>query len=151
MNLPNFRESTILVVDDSVMMRVLMTRLLKQTGFANILEAENGQIGLDVLHSHQVDLVLLDIQMPVMDGYKTLELIKADPELKDVSVIMVTAVELIESVARCIEMGADDYMPKLFNSILLTAKIESSLELRYLRRLIQERERGESEGCVRMP
>ena len=142
MPVPNLKDSVILIVDDMVMMRVLMRRFLQQSGFTRVLDAENGQLGLDALHAQKVDLVLLDIQMPVLDGYQTLERIKADPSLQDVCVIIVTAVEEIESVARCIEMGADDYMPKLFNPILLNAKMQTSLELRYLRSRVRELEGG---------
>jgi DNA-binding response OmpR family regulator len=96
----------------------------------------DGQQALDYLANHPVDLILLDINMPVMDGYTTLERLKADPALREIAVIMITSVDSIESVARCIEMGADDYMPKLFNPILLNARMATCLELRNLRRRV---------------
>ncbi len=80
--------------------------------------------------------ILLDINMPILDGYATLERLKADPILREIAVIMITMIDSIESVARCIEMGADDYMPKLFNPILLNARIAACLELRSLRRRV---------------
>lgn len=126
----------VLVVEDTNMMRVLMLRHLKQAGFTEVADVGDGQQALDYLANHPVDLILLDINMPVMDGYTTLERLKADPLLREIAVIMITSVDSIESVARCIEMGADDYMPKLFNPILLNARMATCLELRNLRRRV---------------
>jgi len=131
MEVPTFEDATILIVEDTQMMRVLMSRYLKQAGFQNIIETQNGQEGLEALNAHQIDLILLDINMPVMDGYQALEAIRADAKWKELPVIMITAVDDIESVARCIEMGAEDYMPKLFNPILLKSRILSCLEKRF--------------------
>ncbi len=131
MEVPSFDDATILVVEDTQMMRVLMTRYLKQAGYSHILESTNGREAIDLLKDRLVDLILLDINMPVMDGYQTLEALQADPRLKEIPVIMITAVDAIESVARCIEMGAEDYMPKLFNPILLKSRIISCLEKRF--------------------
>jgi DNA-binding response OmpR family regulator len=78
--------------------------------------------------------------MPVLDGYAALEKIKSDDRWRDVSVIMVTAVDKIESVAKCIQFGAEDYMPKLFNPLLLQARIEGALEKQFLRRRVLELE-----------
>jgi DNA-binding response OmpR family regulator len=130
----DLKKAPILVVEDTAMIRVLLTRHLKTAGFTNVLEANDGQQALEVLAKEPVELVLLDINMPVLDGYGTLEKIKADPSLKDLTVIMVTAVDKIESVAQCIQMGASDYMPKLFNPILLNARILSCLEKRWLQK-----------------
>lgn len=126
----------VLVVEDTNLMRVLMKRHLKQAGFTAIAEAGDGQQALDYLAQHPVDLILLDINMPILDGYATLERLKADPILREIAVIMITMIDSIESVARCIEMGADDYMLKLFNPILLNARIAACLELRSLRRRV---------------
>jgi DNA-binding response OmpR family regulator len=136
----NFKECPVLAVDDSTMIRVLLVRHLKASGFTNISEAINGQEALNVLRSKPIELVLLDINMPILDGYATLEQIKKDEALRHVSVIMVTAVDQIESVAKCIELGAEDYMPKLFNPILLDARINAALERRFLRRRVKELE-----------
>jgi DNA-binding response OmpR family regulator len=137
----DIKECTVLVVDDSQMIRTLLLRHLRQGGYKSVLEATNGQEALELLAEHPVDLVLLDINMPVMDGYATLEKIKSDDRWREVSVIMITAVDKIESVARCIQFGAEDYMPKLFNPILLDARIIASLEKRYLKRQVQELQR----------
>jgi DNA-binding response OmpR family regulator len=138
---PNLKESPVLIVDDQMMIRVLLTRHLKQSGFTNVSNVTNGQEALEALRAKKFELVLLDINMPVLDGYATLQQIKDDEKLRDVAVIMVTAVDEIESVARCIAIGADDYMPKLFNPILLDARISSLLELHALRRRVNELER----------
>jgi len=135
MEIPKFepRKARILVVEDTNMMRVMMKRHLDQAGYESVECVEHGQECLDYLENHPVDLILLDIQMPVLDGYDTLKAIKANERYQDIAVIMVTAVDKIESVAQCIADGADDYMTKLFNPILMTAKIDASLELRHLR------------------
>lgn len=139
-DIANMKESPILIVDDQKMIRVLLTRHLKQSGFINIAEAQDGQEALTVMRTRPFELVLLDINMPVLDGYATLTQMKADETLRDIPVIMVTAVDQIESVARCIQMGAEDYMPKLFNPILLDARIFYCLERHYLRRRVLELE-----------
>src|SRR3712207_3423573 len=81
------------------------------------------------------DLMLLDVMMPKMDGYETLRLMKADPHLRDIPVIMISALDDIESVVRCIEMGAEDYLPKPFDPVLLRARIGACLEKKRLRDL----------------
>ncbi len=129
-----YKDCIILVVEDTKMMRVLMSRYLKQVGFNQVLECENGQEALDLLEQQVVDLVLLDIHMPVLDGYKTLEAIKKNEKLKSIPVMMITAVDKIESIATCIEIGATDYMPKLFNPILFNNRILSCLDNQYLRK-----------------
>ena len=127
-------DCVILVVEDTKMMRVLMSRYLKQVGFKKVLECENGQEALDLLEHQTVNLVLLDIHMPVLDGYKTLEAIKKNEKLASIPVIMITAVDKIESIATCIEIGAIDYMPKLFNPILFNNRILTCLDNQYLRK-----------------
>jgi adenylate cyclase len=141
MTLMDIKSCSILVVEDTKMIRLLLLRHLQQEGYKNVLTAENGREALEILQSTPVDLVLLDIQMPVLDGYQTLEKLRADENLRDMAVIMITAVDKIESVARCIQMGAEDYMPKLFNPILLNARIESCLRRKLMGRRIKELER----------
>ena len=135
---PDLKSAILLAVEDTNMMRVLLVRHLKQAGYTDITEAVDGQAALDVLAEKPIDLILLDINMPVLDGYATLERIKADEKLRDIPVIMITAVDSIESVAKCIEMGAEDYLPKLFNPILLNSRIQSCLEKRWLHRRVAE-------------
>ncbi|MCF6311805.1 MAG: response regulator [Verrucomicrobiales bacterium] len=134
----NIKNAKILIVDDTKMMRSLMSRHLRDTGFVNVAEVEDGSQALAYIEEHPVDFMLLDIMMPVMDGYETLENLKASGKLSSIAVVMVTAVDEIEAVAKCIELGAADYMPKLFNPILLNLRIESNLQLLFMRRRLAE-------------
>jgi adenylate cyclase len=86
-----------------------------------------------LMHAQPFDLVLLDIQMPEMDGYQVLEQIQKDIHLRDVGVIVTSALEELDSVVKCIEMGADDYLTKPVNSVLLRARVNASLEKKRLR------------------
>ncbi|MEM1059806.1 MAG: response regulator, partial [Verrucomicrobiota bacterium] len=131
------RRTPVLIVEDTSMMRVLLARHLKAEGFTTILEAHDGQQALDQLAAHpEVGLILLDIEMPVLNGYETLAKLKADPKLAGIPVVMVTAVEDIEKVIKCLEMGAEDFMPKIFKPALLNARIYNTLERHWLRRKV---------------
>lgn len=146
------QSAVVLVVDDVEPNRDVLTRRLQRQGY-RVLTAENGQEALDVLAADPgvVDLVLLDIMMPVMNGYQVLEALKADPVLRHIPVIMITAVDDLDSVVRCIEMGAEDYLHKPFNPVLLQARIGATLEKKrlrdreqeYIRALEEEREKSE--------
>ena len=105
---------------------------LEQLGHT-VTFAENGREALDVLRQRRVDLVLLDIEMPEMDGYQVLEVLASDSRLRDVPVVMMSSVEEVDSVARCIEMGAEDYLFKPVNPVLLKARVRASLEKKRLR------------------
>lgn len=122
----------LLVVDDDAMNREMLARRLQRSGF-NITTAENGRVALDLLKQQAFDLVLLDIIMPELNGFHTLEFIKADPKLRHLPVIMLTALDEVDSTVRCIEAGAEDYVPKPFNTIILHARINASLEKKRLR------------------
>jgi sigma-B regulation protein RsbU (phosphoserine phosphatase) len=126
-------DSTLLVVDDSDDNRYTLTRRLAREGYTRVLTANDGRQALDLLATQPVDLVLLDIMMPELNGYEVLERLKADPRLRDVPVIMISAVDQLESVVRCIELGAEDYLPKPFNPTLLRARVGASLEKKRLR------------------
>jgi class 3 adenylate cyclase/CheY-like chemotaxis protein len=123
----------LLVVDDNEDNRYTLLRRLKREGYENVDVAENGQHALDRLGGQPYDLVLLDIMMPVLNGYETLERMKSDMRLRTIPVIMISAVDQIESVVRCIEAGAEDYLPKPFNASILRARIRASLEKKRLR------------------
>ena len=138
----SIKDANILIVDDTQIMRALMGKHLRSTGFNNVAEVEDGKLALDYVEQHPVDFMLLDIMMPVMDGYETLERLKESGKLDSIAVVMVTAVDEIEAVARCIELGAADYMPKLFNPILLNLRIESNLQLLFMRRRLLEIDQG---------
>ena len=117
----------LLVVDDSEDNRYTLTRRLKRQGYDNVETAEHGRHALDVLATRPFDLVLLDIMMPEMTGYEVLETMKSDPNLRDIPVVMISALDEIDSVVHCIELGAEDYLTKPFNPALLRARIGSCL------------------------
>jgi two-component system, cell cycle response regulator len=125
----------ILVVDDNQLNRSVLTRSLNLEGYA-VETSENGLEALELLRlPPSFDVVLLDILMPELDGYETLARIKADETLKHFPVIMISAVDELESVVRCIEMGATDYLHKPFNAAILRARINASLATKRLRDL----------------
>ena len=124
----------ILVIDDNRMNRLKLSLNLEQQGHRVGL-AEDGQQGLDMLKNESFDVVLLDILMPGMDGYQVLQHIKSDPGLRDIPVIVISALDEIDSVVRCIEMGAEDYLPKTFDPVLLRARLSSSMQKKKLRDL----------------
>jgi two-component system sensor histidine kinase/response regulator len=124
--LPAHQEA-ILVVDDSPLNRDLLARRLKQQGY-RVEQAAGGRAAVDAVRAQAFDLVLLDIMMPEMDGYAVLEQFKADEELRFVPVIVISALDEQESVARCIEMGAEDYLPKPSHPTLFKARIGACLE-----------------------
>lgn len=123
---------SLLVVDDNETNRNLLSRLLKRQGYT-VTVAENGRRALDLIEAQEFDLVLLDIMMPEMNGYQVLEYLKTDAHLRHIPVITISALDEIESVVRCIEMGAEDYLTKPFNSVLLRARIGACLEKKRLR------------------
>ena len=125
-------EPTLLVVDDNEDNRYTLTRRLSREGFSNIATATNGREALELLRAKPIDLVLLDIMMPDMNGYEVLEHLKADPQLRHIPVIMISAVDEIESVIRCVELGAEDYLSKPFNPTLLRARVGATLERKKL-------------------
>lgn len=130
----------ILIADDDPGNRDLLRRGLECDGHA-VVEAGNGLEALAYLRQQPCDLVLLDIMMPDLDGFQTLARLKQDPLLRDLPVIMISALDELGSVVRCIEMGAEDYLPKPFNRVLLHARIGASLEKKWLR----DRERRRTE------
>jgi adenylate cyclase len=128
----NPSEAALLVVDDIEDNRYTLTRRLSREGYTNLTTAANGREALELLQEKPIDLVLLDIMMPEMNGYEVLERLKADPDLRHTPIIMISAVDEIESVIRCIELGAEDYLSKPFNPTLLRARVGASLERKRL-------------------
>ena len=122
----------ILVVDDDAFNREIMTRHLERQGHI-VSQASDGIVALEMLKKEAYDLVLLDVMMPGMNGYQFLEQIKTMPELQDLHVIVVSALDESGSVARCLRLGAEDYLPREFDPIVLRARIESCLERKRLR------------------
>jgi adenylate cyclase len=122
----------LLVVDDNKVNRLLLIRALELQGH-RAAGAENGRAALEMLEHESFDLVLLDLAMPEMDGFQVLEQLLASSRLRDLPVIMTSADESLDSVVRCIELGADDYLHKPVNPVLLKARVHSSLEKKRLR------------------
>jgi adenylate cyclase len=133
--------ASILVVDDDAINRMLLTRDLEREGH-RVATAEDGVRALQALSAEPFDIVLLDVLMPELDGFSVLEEIKSTSALQHVSVIMISAIDEIDSVVRCIEMGAEDYLPKPFDPVLLRARINAGLAKKRLHELEQERVRG---------
>jgi len=123
----------LLVVDDNEDNRYTLSRRLRGQGYENLTEVADGKAAIAALQAGKFDLVLLDVMMPEMNGYETLEYIKSDMSMRDIPVIMISAVDELESVVRCIELGAEDYLPKPFNATLLKARVTATLEKRRLR------------------
>jgi class 3 adenylate cyclase len=135
------RAGRVLVVDDDRVNRMLLTRGVEDAGHF-VHTAENGRDALDLLREAPYDLVLLDVVMPELDGVAVLEQIKADPHLQHVPVIMISALDEIDRVVHCIETGAEDYLPKPFDPVLLKARINAGLARKHLHDLEQERVRS---------
>lgn len=126
------RPGHLLIVDDHELNRDLLSRRLQRQGH-QVDVAVNGREAVAMLKAKKYDLMLLDIMMPEMNGYEVLEYLKSDGVLRHIPVIMITAVDEIESIVRCIELGAEDYLSKPFNPVLLKARINASLEKKWLR------------------
>lgn len=122
----------LLIVDDNKVNRILLARGLESQGH-RVETAENGKQALDKLRTEAFDLVLLDIEMPEMNGYQVLETCLQDPELRNIPIIMTSSLDEIDSVVKCVELGAEDYLNKPVNPILLRARVNASLEKKRLR------------------
>jgi len=126
------RPGTILIADDNRVNRLLLARGLEQEGHT-VAFAEHGREALDLLRQRRFELLLLDVLMPELDGYEVLAELKEDPHLREIPVIVTSALDEIDSVVRCVEMGAEDYLTKPVNPVLLNARIGASLEKKRLR------------------
>jgi len=133
MNETEADDAKILVVDDNEDNRFTLVQRLKRSGYEAVDIAVDGRDALARLESGPYDLVLLDIMMPEMDGYQTLEYLKKDMRLRHIPVIMISAADDIDSVVRCIELGAEDFLPKPFNATLLRARVSASLNKKRMR------------------
>ena len=123
----NERSYSVMVVDDNEMNRDMLSRRLERTGY-NVLVASNGKEALDLLAIESVDLVLLDIMMPQMNGYEVLEHLKSDSDLKHIPVIMTTALDESDGISKCMALGAADYLTKPFNPVQLKLRVAACLE-----------------------
>ena len=140
----------LLAVDDNRVNRIKLARLIELLGH-DVTLVEDGEKALELLKSRPFDLLLLDIVMPGMDGYEVLRRLRLDGALRTLPVIVISAIDNLKSVVKCIEMGAEDYLPKPFDPVLLRARIDACLEKKrlrdheqeYLQQLQIERERSE--------
>lgn len=119
--------SHILIVDDNKVNRFLMSRNVELLGYRASV-AENGKIAMSMLVQDAFDVLLMNIEMPEMDGFEVLEALKNDVNLRDLPIIVTSSVEGMDNILRCIELGAVDYIHKPVNKILLNARLSSSLE-----------------------
>ena len=128
-------QAAILVADDSAELRTIITLTLQSLGYRNVHEAEDGRAALAKLEEREFDLLVLDIDMPHMDGYDVLAALRKDPSRPYLPVIVASGRGDLEAVVRCIELGAEDFLPKPINSVILRARVSSSLERKRLRDL----------------
>ena len=135
---PLFASFCILVVDDSRTLRRILIRELNSLGFQNILEAADGVEAIATVRSKSIDLMLLDMEMPELDGLGVLTELKSDDTYKSLPIIVISGADQFEKTIKCIEIGAEDFLPKPFDPILLRARIFSSLEKKRLRDLDQK-------------
>jgi len=122
----NAERAWILVVDDDLVSRNMLTQLLEQDGY-RVETAADGRRAIEMLHADPFDVVLLDVVMPELDGYEVLARVKQDDVLQHIPVLMITALDDFQSAVRCIEIGAEDYLPKPFDPVVLRARIRASL------------------------
>jgi CheY-like chemotaxis protein len=123
----------LLVVDDNEDNRYTLVQRLRRLRYTNVTTAVDGRQALEQLQARDFDLVLLDVMMPELNGYEVLERMRADERLRHVPVVMISATDQVESVVRCIELGAEDYLPKPFDPVILRARIGACLEKKRLR------------------
>ncbi len=117
---------SLLVIDDDPVVRSMLSRSLEEGGH-QVATAKDGTEGLDMARAEAFDVILLDVLMPGLDGYEVLEVLKKDRTLRHIPVVMITALDDIESAVRCIELGADDYLPKPIDPVVLGARINAGL------------------------
>ena len=150
--------ASLLVVDDNELNRDMLTRRLERLGY-DVSCAENGIGALKLLKTESFDLLLLDVIMPLMDGFEVLEQLKAEPLLRDIPVIVLSASDQLDHVVKCIQKGAQDYLSKPFSPVLLQARIGSCLERKrlrdqetlYLRQIEEEKRRSDELLHVILP
>lgn len=148
----NLSAARVLVVDDNLDNRDVLARRLRRLEITEVIQAEDGLEAMRCLRSGSFDLVLLDVMMPRMNGVEVLEAMKAEGHLADTPVVMISAASELDTVVRCIELGAEDYLPKPFNPALLAARVKAVIEKKFLRaenkRQLERLERELAEAWV---
>lgn len=132
---PTGKQAAILVVDDSDPMRDLIVLNLQQLGYENITAAPDGQRALNLIRRQEFDLVVLDIEMPHIDGYGVLTALKNDPTRRHLPVIVSSGLDELDAVVKCVQLGAEDFLPKPLNIVIFRARVAASLERKRLRDL----------------
>ncbi len=122
-------EPTILIAEDEPQIANLVKFKLEKSGF-QVLWGENGKQALELINEHKPDLVILDVMMPIMDGFEVLRAMKAEPETENIPVIMLTAKSMEEDILKGFESGAVDYMVKPFSVSELAARVKTNLARR---------------------
>lgn len=133
------RQAAILVADDSEAVREIIVLMLRSLGYERLTEAVDGQDALERMQQGEFDLLVLDIEMPRLNGYGVLAALKSDPALRHVPVIVASGLSDLEAVVRCIDLGAEDFLPKPVNYVILRSRVAASLERKRLRDLDQLR------------
>ena len=118
------KKMKILVVDDFATMRRIIKNILRQIGFTNIVEADDGSTALPILEKEHIDLVITDWNMPKMSGLELIKAIRANPTTKDIPILMVTAEALKENIIEAVKAGVNNYVVKPFTAQVLQEKIE---------------------------
>jgi sigma-B regulation protein RsbU (phosphoserine phosphatase) len=151
---PAPRAGRIIMVDDNQFNREILCRHLERQGHF-VRQAADGRTALELLRKEGFDLLIMDVMMPGMNGYQLLEAVKADPALRGIYVIVISSLDDTQSIARCIQLGAEDYLPREFEPVILKARIESCLEKRVLKAkeelyiaAVHDAERGLSESLA---
>jgi CheY-like chemotaxis protein len=126
--MPKDHKETVLVVEDEVDNREIIRTVVEELAGLNALVAENGQQALSEAHEHKPDLILMDMMLPVLDGFQACERLKKDPETRDIPIIALTALTRPQDRKRALEAGCSDYVDKPFDLDLLTQKILSSVK-----------------------
>ncbi len=150
---------SLLVVEDNEFNVKIVMRMLKKDGYTEVAMAENGVKALEMIRNGRFDLVLLDIEMPEMDGIEVLQSLKSDMRLREIPVIMISSVEETDLIVKCIELGAEEFVRKPFNPTFLRARVSASLEKKrlldqqasYVNQVKAEKKRGDELLSVILP
>jgi adenylate cyclase len=132
---PDGKQAAVLVVDDSDELRDLTVQKLQQLGYANVTAAGDGESALNLIRRQEFDLVILDMEMPHLDGFGVLTALKQDPSKRHLPVIVNSGFDQLDAIVRCIELGAEDFLPKPLNSVIFRARVAASLQRKRLRDL----------------
>jgi adenylate cyclase len=139
---PHGKQAAILVVDDNDELRTTIVLKLELFGYTNVATAPNGEVALELIRQREFDLVILDIEMPRLDGFGVLRALRDDPDRRHLPVIVSSGLNDLDAVVKCIELGAEDYLTKPLKAVIFRARVAATLERKRLRdierlRLIQ--------------